>query len=431
MQVSSASSTQSTQSLPSTSSSASAMHTAVLQQGARAQSASILPAAAPQGGDRTAAAALVIPALTMHAPIAVPTMVGPPTVGVPTLGSNLSATPWATVVQPTSRTECNPEVIREEAAALLRHSEELEHTRQRVNEMAGTILLQQKETHEALEKRDELCSQLAEKDHQLHEVEKRLFEVIEEHAQTKRELARCVHDANCAIASSERCEEEQRNSASDRSAAYAELVEQNRVLLDQRSTLESQALEAARRCEDLSTRACAATEAARRVEGEKRDLEQELKTMKVLRREAEHETHDLRCRTAMLEDRLQNVQEQRRRAEEDQQRAEQDLRQWYHKFIESNKENASLQKASQDCKKELCDIEKQLWQERSVKHVASPGEYLKLMKAHEGESLAADNSKLKKSLTKAQCDLDLCVRKLGEQDKLIKDLQEATNNCRD
>merc|ERR1719346_708769 len=172
-------------------------------------------------------------------------------------------------------------------------------------------------------------------------------------------------------------------------------------------------MEAARRCEDLSTRACAATEAARRVEGEKRVLEQELKNMKVLRREAEHEMRDLRCRTAMLEDRLQSVQEQRRRAEEDQQRAEQDLRQWYQKFIESNKENASLQKASQECKKELCDLEKQLWQERSAKHITTPGEYLKLMKAHEGDSLAADNSKLKKALTKTQCDLDLCIKRLG------------------
>merc|ERR1719266_440086 len=140
--------------------------------------------------------------------------------------------------------------------------------------------------------------------------------------------------------------------------------------------------------------------------------------------QVEHETRELRCDKAVLEDQLRDAQEQRRCSEQEKSIAEQDLRQWYQKFIESNKENTVLQRANQDHKRDIWDLEIQLRQERNSGNMLRPGDFLKMMKAHERESLATENCKLKKALSKTQCDLDLCVRKLQDQDKTIKDLQD-------
>lgn len=322
------------------------------------------------------------------------------------------------------------------------HTEELE---QRLQIMETTVQLQQKDVQQAREIKDELVAQLEQKELRLREAEQRLIHEVEQHERTQRELIRARHDYDCAVVTNERLEMEHRTQR-DRDEAGVEQWTQRCQQMTQRceqmtqrcaelerieqelqekvqhadnlkSTAEAQADE---RHRELTNLLALASEASRRLDGEKRMLEVELEKVKNQQREVEQETRELRCRTAVLEDQLRDAQEQRQRTENDQQRAEQDLRQWYQKFIESNKENTVLQRANQDHKRDIWDLESQLRQERNAANVAKPGEYLKLMKAHEGESLATDNGRLKKALNKTQCDLDLCIRKLHEQERLIK-----------
>jgi chromosome segregation ATPase len=326
-------------------------------------------------------------------------------------------------------------------ALMQRHSEELEQTRQRASKMESTIQIQQKETQEAREQREELCIQLAEKDRRVHEVEQRLREAAEEGARTKQELAQAVRDFNSAISSKERLEEEQRGNryhqeqtetlrqrCEELERTEQDLLEQVQHVGSQRHALESQVAEAVRSCEELGGRLGTATEAARRLEGEKRLLESELERVRQQQRDSEQETRDLRCRTALLEEQLREMQEHKQSVEQEQKGAEQELRQWYQKCLDAERGSAGVQRQNQELRRDLWDLGVQMQQERNAANITSPGEYLSLMKAHEGESLAADHGKLKKQLSKTQCELELCIRKLDEQEKLIRTYQCATKH---
>lgn len=391
------------------------------------------------------------------------------------------APPWAQVLPPQSaRPDCDSDVrehleqikqdIRQEvrqevrsgcgelrselrsAALRQRDADELEQTRQRLQNLDQQ---RQKELEESRQIKEELSAQLAQTELKLQEAEQRLAQEAEEHEKKRRELIRARHDYDCAVISKERLElehrtnqdrnqtcvdqmtqrfehvtqksEQQKQRCIDLERIKEELEEQVRQLQSQNTSLESQAGERER---ELQGRLGSSAEASRRLEGEKRIMEAELEKVRQAQREVEQETRELRCRTAVLEDQLRDSQEQRQRSEQDQQRSEQDLRQWYQKFIDSNKENTVLQRANQDHKRDIWDLENQLRQERNVANIAKPGEYLKLMKAHEGDSLATDNTRLKKALTKTQTDLDLCIRRLHEQDKVIKDLNETLHSCK-
>merc|ERR1711897_61507 len=137
------------------------------------------------------------------------------------------------------------------------------------------------------------------------------------------------------------------------------------------------------------------------------------------------ETRDLRCHTAMLEDQLQDSKQQGQKMEQEKEKSDHDLRQWYQKFVESDKENNSLQIANLEHRRDIWDLENQLRQEQNVAHIVSPGEYMRLMKEHEKDSLANDYSMLKRALATSQCDRDLCLMKLTEQEKVIDDLRKA------
>merc|ERR1719266_240385 len=136
--------------------------------------------------------------------------------------------------------------------------------------------------------------------------------------------------------------------------------------------------------------------------------------------QVEHETRELRCDKAVLEDQLRDSQEQRQISEQEKKIAEQDLRQWYQKFIESNKENTGLQRANQDHKRDIWDLENQLRQERNSANVVRPGDFLKMMKAHERESLATEKillkiSRLISSLTQSTSHLHLSAKKIVQK----------------
>jgi len=491
MRVSRSTSVPSTQSLPSVASCAS-VHTSAPPTTAvgpampalRAHSASALPVSVevmPSRAVREPASA-VVPSRAVPEP-ATAAVASMPTLSTP------QGPPWAQVLPPQQPHSARPaaegedvrdqlEQIKQEVRSVggelrtelrtvaLRqmHSDELEHTRQRLQNMESTVQLHQKDVQEERHQNDELRAQLAQTQVQLQEAEQRLLREVEEHERTQRELIRARHDYDCAVVTKERLEMEHRSSQ-DRSEAcveqmtaryeqkvqeYEQLVlrcqdlqsseqelqERVRQLGSRQTSMETQATDRER---ELGGRLGAAAEAARRLEGEKRVLEvefekaqqehekarEELEKARQQQRETEQETRELRCRSAVLEDQFRDAQEQRQRSEQDQQRAEQDLRQWYQKFIESNKENTSLQRSNQDHKRDIWELENQLRQERNVASITKPGEYLKLMRAHEGDSMASDNSRLKKVLSKTQCDLDLCIRRLGEQERLIKELQEC------
>jgi len=339
-----------------------------------------------------------------------------------------------------------------------------------VSELRDAALRQQmeKEKQEALELNEDLRSQLAQMEIKLQEAigqaEHRVLKEKEEHEKTKRELIRSRHEYDCARITTERLEmehrtkterndscveqmtqqleqvsqrnEQQRQRSAELERSSEELQEQVRQLTSQNTALEAQVrqltsqhssfeAQASERDRDFQGRLASSTEASRRLEGEKRLMEAELERERQHQKEVEQETRELRCRTAVLEDQLRDSQEQRQRTEQDQQRTEQDLRQWYQKFIESNKENTSLQRANQDHKRDIWELENQLRQERNVANIATPGEFIKLMKAHEGTSVATDNNRLKQALSRTQCDLDLCIRKLHDQEKVIKELQDT------
>jgi len=327
------------------------------------------------------------------------------------------------------------------------HVDELEHTtRQRLQTLESTVQLQQREMQEDREVKETLRARAASLEAQLQEAQ-------EDHERTRRELIRAQHNYDSAVLTSEKLEMEhkarydqsetciqqvtQRYEQAKQRCEQAvqrcmelerseqDLQEKVRTMSGAKASLEAQAGDRER---ELGQRLAAATDAARRLEGEKRVLEAEMDKVKQHQREAEQETRELRCRNAVLEDQLRDSQEQKQRHEQDQQRAEQDVRQWYQKFIESNKENTGLQRANQELKRDIWELENQLRQERNAANIAKPGELLKMMKAHEGESLASENSRLKKVLTRTRCDLDLCIRKLQEQEKVIKEL-EGTLAC--
>jgi chromosome segregation ATPase len=267
-------------------------------------------------------------------------------------------------------------------------------------------------------------------------MEQRLQEATEECERTKHDLAQAVLDFNFAIASKERLEEEQRASRANQERAEQlrrhceelqhreqDLLEQVQHLGSQRQAFEAQATEAVRSCEELGGRLGHATEAARRLEGEKRLLESELERARQQQGASEQEVKEFRCRSATLEDQLRELQDHRQRVHQDQKQSEQELQEWYQKCVEAERGNAGILRQNQELRRDLWELGIQMRQERNVANLCSPGEFLSLMKAHEDESLAADHGRLKKQLLKTQCDLELCLRKLSEQEKTICALQ--------
>jgi len=393
---------------------------------------------------------------------------------MPTLNAPAPSPPWAQVLQSQSarsaaehdtEVRAQLEQIQQTLQSLPNHvrqmhADDLEQTtRQRLQTLESTVQLQQKELQEDREMKEVLRKELAEAEARFQDLQQRYGQETEGHERTRRELIRAQHSYDSAVLTNERLEmehktrydqsencvhqmtqrheqvkqkfeqaqqrfEQAHQRCTELERSEQDLQEKVRMLSGVKASLEAQAGERER---DLAGRLASTAEAARRLEGEKRVLEAEVDKVKHQHRECEQETRELRCRNAVLEDQLRDAQEQRKRFEQDQARAEQDIRQWYQKFIDSNKENTTLSKVNQDHKRDIWDLENQLRQERSIAAFPKPGELLKMMKAHEGESLANETFGLKKALARTKCDLDLCIRKLQEQEGIIKELREAAS----
>merc|ERR1719433_2073491 len=267
--------------------------------------------------------------------------------------SSSQAPPWAHVLPPQSgrADEVTLEQIRQEVrqevrgavgselrdAAMRKHQDDMELTRQR---MESTIQFHQKEKQEALEAKEQLQAQVSQLQAKLQEADQRWLREKEEHEKTSRELIRSRHEYDCARITSERMEMEHRTTIDQREASVeqmtqrfeqvnqrseqarqrcADLERRNEELEDQARQLTSQnsswEVQASERERDYQNRLGLSTEAARRLEGEKRLREAELEKVRQQhkeevdkvrqhQKEVEQETRELRCRTAVLEDLL-------------------------------------------------------------------------------------------------------------------------------
>lgn len=313
---------------------------------------------------------------------------------------------------------------------------------------------QEKESQRVRELKEELNTQLAKKEQKCHETERKLSETREELRRKTSELVRIQEEHGSAIACKERLEAEQRRRdlageqcaerlsqrCEDMERREQELQERVRALNSMRSSLEDQKVQADDRERERELKLQAATDAARRIEGDKRLLESELdnareevQRVREQLRDAEQETRDLRSRTAQLEDQLRDALEKHRAeqdtlcAEQERLRPGQDLGPWYHKFVEeqrknqeSDKENEAYQKTYYEQRKDIWLLENQLRQERHIANICTPGDFLRLAKAHEEANLAVENGSLKRALAKSQCDLEVCRRRLSEYEKELQ-----------
>lgn len=356
-----------------------------------------------------------------------------PTIAVQAMHPIVCPTPqppsWA-YVQPTARDHPLPhhvcealeqqrieQVVRNEVQKQLHGAGDLESTRQR-------MMVQESVLHRDL-------------DIKLQEAHQRLQMEVEEHERTKRQLERCQDEHQISLVSQQRLEVEQRTHR-DQSEGCAEELRQrcreferdNQDLSDRMRILDSHKTssenQAADRERELHARVASSGEKLKSLEGEKRLLQAELDRL----REAETETRDLRCHSAMLEDQLRGEQEQHRAAQEHLQRAaeklenaDEELRQWYQRHLETDKEIRAWKRRDQEKLQHLTAMEYQLLQERNVNSMLSPSEFKKMARALEPDSLLAENGELKYQLRTTQSQLDLCVRKLDEQERTIKELQ--------
>jgi len=399
---------------------------------------------------------------------------------MPTLTAPSTAPPLAQVLHPHTARHGQEHDGQQVAAKLeeihhavqMRRADDLEHTanRQRVQTLESTVQLKEKELREVEETmrtqiahlqeclqgeqrgrqeeqriRMELEARLQEQEARLQEQEQRyaleMQQAKEDHDQTHRNLMRAKHNYDTAEYAKGKLEAR----VQELERSEQELQERSRMESALRASAQGQAAE---REKEIAGRLAMATEAARRLEGEKRvleagmqrlevelqkamdasrrcqdghrALEAEIEKEKSQRGEAEQESRELRCRLAVSEDEKRCVQERNHELEQEQQKAVQDAvqdsNQWHQKLMEGKKENGQLAKAVQDLKADLWNLETQLRQERNAANICRPGELLKLVKANSSEHLA-ENDRLKRMLKKTHCDLELCMSKIQEMDK--------------
>jgi len=171
--------------------------------------------------------------------------------------------------------------------------------------------------------------------------------------------------------------------------------------------------------DELARRLRGVEEARRKAEGDRQSMQQELGDARSRAEDAEREARDARGRAAQLQDAL-------REAREAAEQAEDDRLQWYHKYLEGDKENASIQRDVESVRKEVWSLEAQLQQEQRAAAAVSPAAMLKLARDHEQScGLMAENSRLKKVLTRNQCDLQLLTRELEEKGRLLQHMGTA------
>jgi len=276
---------------------------------------------------------------------------------------------------------------------------------------------------------DRIEAQIPEMGMRLAEKDMKLQEMLANSESCRRELAKVRYDYDCAVADKEQLEEAKNTGFAQRDAALEKLrervAEAERELQAQVQANCGQAESSERELNWLRPVA----DAARRLEGEKRTVEAELdKVREQLRKvteearkaseqqhKAEQERNDLRCRLAVAEDKAEGARLKLRDVEQEAQR-------WQQERTLVEKEKAAAQKRLDEVQREQLLLESRLRQEKTLAKVVTPGDYLRMMKANEKESLSKEHSQLKRELAKTTCDLELCIAKIRDQERELQQL---------
>merc|ERR1712176_357486 len=115
-------------------------------------------------------------------------------------------------------------------------------------------------------------------------------------------------------------------------------------------------------------------------------------------RELNDQQRSMACREeelAQMEQAVSSFAQNGMDFKEQRQEVEQQLEFLRQELERQTSKNRCLQQTVQEQKNLLFDLERQLHQEQTIANLITPGEYIKLVKKHEGESFAHQNSELK------------------------------------
>lgn len=135
-------------------------------------------------------------------------------------------------------------------------------------------------------------------------------------------------------------------------------------------------------------------------------LEQRLEDMRAQKQKCEEEKHNLWRESTMSEDRIVKLEDELHVEKEKANTAEGARNNWYKLYFQQNRDNHSLQRAVEEQRTTIWDLEVALKQERVAAQIASPGDYFKLMKASEPMNLQQQNVELKRELENMRQTLD-------------------------
>lgn len=301
-------------------------------------------------------------------------------------------------------------------------TEDLDTTRLAVDEIVGTLEHAQQQVTKAKRTEEELSKQIQDKKQYVQEVERRirdneqrLQEVAEEQDQDQRGLSLTARDVESFAAGKEADEEELRNTqrVNEATRSFAEQMEER-----------CRELEGCER--ELGERLREAAESGLRAKAAIAELQAELEEGRHREEAARQQADFSRQRQSALREEAAWADEQQALAEQSRAVAEAELHQ---QVAESREEAERMLQTSDGYCRQLREAEEQL-RHPDMDRSARPEDVLKAATEREEESLFTENSRLKKVITRLQCDLFLCVRKQNEQRDIIKKYQgQAAGQC--
>lgn len=305
-------------------------------------------------------------------------------------------------------------------ASAQEQTEELEETRDRARDMSGQLQSLRRQNQESEVARQELRDQLqrqerlaGEAEQRLQDSERRVLDAVEAHKQVKRSLAKANEDKGLLQDSRHKLQEEQR--------AEQEACEANRAKAEQLN-IRSQELQKVE--QDLSARLKAASAKNHEAEAELSSLAETLQREREQLQDAEAEARKHADVVAQEEERTRQAQERRRVAEDSRRSAEEELRRLGEGCANANKENVALQRAGTIQEREVQDLKGQLLSEKLTSSLAKRADWKALGRAQEEEcALDVENGRLKKALTKMQCDVSIAAQCIEENDNIIRQLR--------
>lgn len=287
-----------------------------------------------------------------------------------------------------------------------------EQVSQLVQEQRQQQLLQQQEQQEKPQERDspaatDLDATVTRADAQVGHG-KGAEAQARELAQVKEELQRKVHECEILKEAKDMLAKDVKRVTDDRHVIKEALEEMTKT----KALLEAQVGSLCSERDTLEGQFATSTEAARKLQLDRADLEAAL-DKSIL------ETRDLRCRTAIAE-------EQTNKAEDRARKAEKECLHWQKKHDQCREELCVLQRKHEEQKGVLLDLECQAWRDRQAFAAdpgQSPGDRMKAAKYSPHSNPGREHATLTKELTKTRCDLDLTVQKIRDQRYEIQQLR--------